>query len=83
MHEIFDELESQSENRSPRPDPRQRGRGRGSGPKRGRGALVALLLIFLVVAGFVITQRGGSGQPAAAPSPVSYTHLTLPTKRIV
>lgn len=69
MHEIFDELESQSENRSPRPDPRQRGRGRGSGPKRGRGALVALLLIFLVVAGFVITQRGGSGQPAAAPSP--------------
>jgi hypothetical protein len=69
MHEIFDKLESQSENRSPRPDPRQRGRGRGSGPKRGRGALVALLLIFLVVAGFVITQRGGSGQPAAAPSP--------------
>lgn len=68
MHEIFDELESQSENRSPRPDPRQRGRGRGSGPKRGRGALIALLLIFLVVAGFVITQRG-SGQPSAAPSP--------------
>lgn len=68
MHEIFDELESQSENRSPRPDPRQRGRGRGSGPKRGRGALIALLLLFLVVAGFVITQRGGS-QPSAAPSP--------------
>lgn len=68
MHEIFDELESQSENRSPRPDPRQRGRGRGSGPKRGRGALIALLLIFLVVAGFVITQRGGN-QPTAAPSP--------------
>lgn len=69
MHEIFDKLESQSENRLPRPDPRQRGRGRGSGPKRGRGALIALLLIFLVVAGFVITQRGGTGQPAAAPSP--------------
>lgn len=69
MHEIFDELESQSENRSPRPDPRQRGRGRGSGPKRGRGALIALLLIFLVVAGFVITQRGGGNQPTAAPSP--------------
>lgn len=69
MHEIFDELESQSENRSTRPDPRQRGRGRGSGPKRGRGALIALLLIFLVVAGFVITQRGGGNQPAAAPSP--------------
>lgn len=68
MHEIFDELESQSENRSPRPDPRQRGRGRGSGPKRGRGALIALLLLFLVVAGFVITQRGGN-QPTAAPSP--------------
>lgn len=69
MHEIFDEIESEREARAPRPDPRQRGRGRGSGPKRGRGALVALLLIFLVVAGFVITQRGGSGQPAAAPSP--------------
>ena len=69
MHEIFDELESQSENRSPRPDPRQRGRGRGSGPKRGRGALIALLLTFLVVAGFVITQRGGGNQPTAAPSP--------------
>lgn len=69
MHEIFDELESQSETRSPRPDPRQRGRGRGSGPKRGRGALIALLLIFLVVAGFVITQRGGGNQPTAAPSP--------------
>lgn len=69
MHEIFDEIEPEREARAPRPDPRQRGRGRGSGPKRGRGALVALLLIFLVVAGFVITQRGGSGQPAAAPSP--------------
>lgn len=69
MHEIFDEIESEREARAPRPDPRQRGRGRGSGPKRGRGALVALLLIFLVVAGFVITQRGGTGQPAAAPSP--------------
>lgn len=68
MHEIFDKLESQSENRSPRPDPRQRGRGRGSGPKRSRGALIALLLLFLVVAGFVITQRGGN-QPTAAPSP--------------
>ena len=70
MHEIFDELESQSENRSPRPDPRQRGRGRGSGPKRSRGALIALLLTFVVVVCFVIMQpRGGSGQPAAAPSP--------------
>lgn len=70
MHEIFDELESQSENRSPRPDPRQRGRGRGSGPKRGRGALIALLLTFVVVVCFVIMQpRGGTGQPAAAPSP--------------
>lgn len=68
MHEIFDKLESQSENRSPRPDPRQRGRGRGSGPKRSRGALIALLLTFVVVVCFVITQRGGS-QPAAAPSP--------------
>lgn len=69
MHEIFDEIESEREARAPRPDPRQRGRGRGSGPKRGRGVLIALLLLFLVVAGFVITQRGGSGQPAAAPSP--------------
>lgn len=70
MHEIFDELESQSENRSPRPDPRQRGRGRGSGPKRSRGALIALLLTFVVVVCFVIMQpRGGTGQPAAAPSP--------------
>lgn len=70
MHEIFDEIESEREARAPRPDPRQRGRdrGRGSGPKRGRGALIALLLIFLVVAGFVIIQRG-SGQPTAAPSP--------------
>lgn len=70
MHEIFDKLESQSENRSPRPDPRQRGRGRGSGPKHGRGALIALLLTFVVVVCFVIMQpRGGTGQPAAAPSP--------------
>lgn len=70
MHEIFDELESQSENRPPRPDPRQRGRGRGSGPKRGRGALIALLLTFVVVVCFVIMQpRGGTGQPTAAPSP--------------
>lgn len=69
MHEIFDEIEPEREARAPRPDPRQRGRGRGSGPKRGRGALIALLLTFLVVAGFVITQRGGTGQPAAAPSP--------------
>lgn len=69
MHEIFDEIEPKREARAPRPDPRQRGRGRGSGPKRGRGALIALLLIFLVVAGFVITQRGGGNQPAAAPSP--------------
>lgn len=69
MHEIFDEIEPEREARAPRPDPRQRGRGRGSGPKRGRGALIALLLIFLVVAGFVITQRGGGNQPAAAPSP--------------
>lgn len=68
MHEIFDEIEPEREARAPRPDPRQRGRGRGSGPKRGRGVLIALLLIFLVVAGFVITQRGGS-QPSAAPSP--------------
>ena len=68
MHEIFDEFEPERQARTPRPDPRQRGRGRGSGPKRGRGALIALLLIFLVVAGFVITQRGGS-QPSAAPSP--------------
>lgn len=71
MHEIFDEIEPEREARAPRPDPRQRGRGRGrgSGPKRGRGALIALLLIFLVVAGFVITQRGGGNQPTAAPSP--------------
>lgn len=69
MHEIFDELESQSENRSPRPDPRQRGRGRGSGPKRGRGALIALLLTFVVVVCFVIMQPRGGSQPAAAPSP--------------
>ena len=69
MHEIFDEIEPEREARAPRPDPRQRGRGRGSGPKRGRGALIALLLTFLVVAGFVITQRGGTGQPTAAPSP--------------
>lgn len=68
MHEIFDEIEPEREARAPRPDPRQRGRGRGSGPKRGRGALIALLLTFLVVAGFVITQRGGN-QPTAAPSP--------------
>lgn len=68
MHEIFDEIEPERETRTPRPDPRQRGRGRGSGPKRGRGVLIALLLLFLVVAGFVITQRGGS-QPSAAPSP--------------
>ena len=65
MHEIFDELESQAENRSPRPDPRQRGRGRGSGPKRGRGALIALLLTFVVVVCFVIMQpRGGTGRCA-------------------
>lgn len=69
MHEIFDELESQSENRSPRPDPRQRGRGRGSGPKRGRGALIALLLTFVVVVCFVIMQPRGGNQPTAAPSP--------------
>lgn len=69
MHEIFDEIEPEREARAPRPDPRQRGRGRGSGPKRGRGALIALLLTFLVVAGFVITQRGGTGQPTVAPSP--------------
>lgn len=69
MHEIFDEIEPERQARAPRPDPRQRGRGRGSGPKRGRGALIALLLTFLVVAGFVITQRGGTGQPTAAPSP--------------
>lgn len=69
MHEIFDEIEPEREARAPRPDPRQRGRGRGSGPKRGRGALIALLLTFLVVAGFVITQRGGTGQPTTAPSP--------------
>ena len=69
MHEIFDELESQSENRSPRPDPRQRGRGRGSGPKRGRGALIALLLTFVGVVCFVIMQPRGGSQPAAAPSP--------------
>ena len=68
MHEIFDEIEPEREARAPRPDPRQRGRGRGSGPKGGRGALIALLLLFLVVAGFVITQRGGS-QPSATPSP--------------
>lgn len=69
MHEIFDKLESQSENRSPRPDPRQRGRGRGSGPKRGRGALIALLLTFVVVVCFVIMQPRGDNQPTAAPSP--------------
>lgn len=69
MHEIFDELESQSENRPPRPDPRQRGRGRGSGPKRGRGALIALLLTFVVVVCFVIMQPRGGNQPTAAPSP--------------
>lgn len=69
MHEIFDKLESQSENRSPRPDPRQRGRGRGSGPKRGRGALIALLLTFVVVVCFVIMQPRGGNQPTAAPSP--------------
>ena len=69
MHEIFDELESQAENRSPRPDPRQRGRGRGSGPKRGRGALIALLLTFVVVVCFVIMQPRGGNQPTAAPSP--------------
>lgn len=69
MHEIFDELESQSENRSSRPDPRQRGRGRGGGPKRGRGALIALLLTFVVVVCFVIMQPRGGSQPAAAPSP--------------
>lgn len=71
MHEIFDELETESaQSRSSRPDPRQRGRGRGSGPKRSRGALIALLLTFVVVVCFVIMQpRGGTGQPAAAPSP--------------
>lgn len=69
MHEIFDKLESTSENRSPRPDPRQRGRGRGSGPKRGRGALIALLLTFVVVVCFVIMQPRGGNQPTAAPSP--------------
>lgn len=69
MHEIFDKLESQSENRPPRPDPRQRGRGRGSGPKRGRGALIALLLTFVVVVCFVIMQPRGGNQPTAAPSP--------------
>lgn len=71
MHEIFDELAPERETRTPRPDPRQRGRGRGrgSGPKRGRVALIALLLLFLVVAGFVITQRGSGSQPTAAPSP--------------
>lgn len=70
MHEIFDEIESEREARAPRPDPRQRGWGRGSGPKRGRGALIALLLTFVVVVCFVIMQpRGGTGQPTAAPSP--------------
>lgn len=70
MHEIFDELETESaQSRSSRPDPRQRGRGRGSGPKRGRGALIALLLTFVVVVCFVIMQPRGGNQPTAAPSP--------------
>ena len=69
MHEIFDEIESEREARAPRPRPRWRGSGRGSGPTRGRGALIALLLTFVVVVCFVIMQPRGGNQPTAAPSP--------------
>ena len=71
--------------------------GRGPTSKEGGGCLFEVFTLFIVTNGvhrgsyctpqlqivFIEAKAGQRGSSLPSPGPVSYTHLTLPTKRIV